>query len=520
MLFVVVILASGFIIEWGASLEICIIATIGLNILIWLIAPTLSDRTYRLFYKMNWSSIEELRKTNPKTANKIEEICTKYQITLPKLGLINDKNPSAFTYGSGKRNWRIIISQWILDFLNDDEVAAVFAHELGHIKNNDFIIMTVASTSLQLIYQIYRYLIKVKETGKKKWWAKVVALIAYIAYIIWQYILLYLSRTREYYADKFAAEHTDANTLSSALIKIAMGILATPEKNDLIKSTQHMNIANVKVSENIGLSYYNATQNNNQQLLYNAMLYDIKNPRAQLFEFNSTHPLSGKRIKALMTYTSTPMFDFTMIESSIQIDKSKMWNNFFLELIIFYLPYIAIVATIIWLGYYEVPSNVIVPAIIVAFALWLLINNIYKYNKSDFIQSTIAECMWDIYASPMRWKYIELQWKVIGQGIPWYIFSEDMMIQDKTGIIYMDYQSPIPLVWNLIFALKKLKKFIDQDIVANWRFFRTQSSLFTPSVITCNNEKTKSYQQWYGIFIPIGLIAIAVLLYLKETPLQ
>ncbi|MBP6256904.1 M48 family metalloprotease [Patescibacteria group bacterium] len=64
-------------------------------------------------------------------------------------------------------------------------------------------------------------------------------------------MLLFLSRTREYYADKFAAEETDPNVLANALIKIALGILATPENSDLVRSTQHMNIANVKISQSL-----------------------------------------------------------------------------------------------------------------------------------------------------------------------------------------------------------------------------------------------------------------------------
>ena len=74
-------------------------------------------------------------------------------------------------------------------------------------------------------------------------------IIAYIFYVIGNYALLYLSRVREYFADKFSAEHTDPNDLAQALIKIALGILATPENNRLVESTKHIGIANVAMSE-------------------------------------------------------------------------------------------------------------------------------------------------------------------------------------------------------------------------------------------------------------------------------
>ncbi len=74
-------------------------------------------------------------------------------------------------------------------------------------------------------------------------------IIAYVFYIVGNYALLYLSRIREYFADEFSAKHTDANALAQALVKIALGILATPENNRLVESTRHIGIASVAMSE-------------------------------------------------------------------------------------------------------------------------------------------------------------------------------------------------------------------------------------------------------------------------------
>lgn len=459
---------------------------------------------------MKWVSMDEIEKRSPETAKIIKEICEKYSITIPKLGIINDKNPSAFTYGAGKWNSRIIVSEGIFAYLNDKEIASVYAHELWHVKNNDFIVMTIASTILQLIYQIYRYLIKVKETGKKKWWAKMIALVAYVFYIIWQYILLYLSRTREYYADRFSAEHTDANTLASALIKIAMWILATPENNELIESTQHMSIVNIKLSENLWLAYYNATTFNSQDLLNRAIVYDLKNPWAQLFELSSTHPLNGKRVRALMQYTPTPLFNIDEILKSVFINKEKLWKGFFLDALMYYLPFIAPILSFIFIWYYKVDSWRILSCILGSFAIWLGLHNLYKYSMSKVGKTTIVECMWDIYASPIRGKFVELEWDVIGKWVPGFIFTEDMMLQDKTGLIYVDYQAPIPLIWNIYFALSKLEKMIWKHITASWWFFRWTSSMFIPNLITYDDGKIKSYQQRYGIIIPLLILIVAI----------
>ncbi len=153
--------------------------------------------------------------------------------------------------GSIRSNSRIVVTEGIFAFLNEGERAAVYAHELGHIRNNDFIVMTIASTLLQVVYEIYYFS---KEMSKKRGGKKgnpfaMIALVAYIFYVVGNYTLLYLSRIREYFADAFSAEHTDPNHLAEALVKIALGILATPENNRLVESTRHIGIASTAISQ-------------------------------------------------------------------------------------------------------------------------------------------------------------------------------------------------------------------------------------------------------------------------------
>ncbi|MFO0172290.1 MAG: M48 family metalloprotease, partial [Aphanizomenon sp.] len=124
---------------------------------------------------------------------------------------------------------RLVVSQGLFTYLDDDEVATVYAHELGHIVHWDFAVMTVASTLVQICYLIYSTVRRFTSGGndnKIKDALKTAGFVAYIFYIIGTYLLLYLSRTREYFADHFAAETTgNPNGLSRALVKIAYGIV-------------------------------------------------------------------------------------------------------------------------------------------------------------------------------------------------------------------------------------------------------------------------------------------------------
>ena len=106
--------------------------------------------------------LDELALESPKTVEIIKKICTENNIKTPKFWMIPDENPTAFTYWSGKWNARIVISHWIITHLIDEERASVYAHEFGHIKNNDFIIMTIASTLLQILYEVYIVFAKIR----------------------------------------------------------------------------------------------------------------------------------------------------------------------------------------------------------------------------------------------------------------------------------------------------------------------------------------------------------------------
>lgn len=270
---------------------------------------------YRFLYKNQWMTLEELEKESPKMVEMIRKICEAEKIKIPKIGMIPDDNPNAFTYGSGPWNARIIITHGIIKFLSDDEQSAVVAHELGHIANRDFIVMTIASTLLQILYEVYYYTNKQKSgDSDKKGKLAIIGMVAFVFYWIGSYILLYLSRVREYAADAFSAKYTDANFLADALIKIAMGILSVEGDARLVKSTRYIGIAGDAVSKQLGLVYKNCEKSGSFELLARSLLFDLKSPWAFLAELSSTHPLSGKRIGALMKQTSTPKYDLTGVE--------------------------------------------------------------------------------------------------------------------------------------------------------------------------------------------------------------
>ncbi len=75
---------------------------------------------------------------------KVSEFSKKLSISAPKIGVVEDLRPNAFTIGYGRRA-TIVFSIGLLNILNKDEVVAVASHELAHVKNNDFFFKTISN---------------------------------------------------------------------------------------------------------------------------------------------------------------------------------------------------------------------------------------------------------------------------------------------------------------------------------------------------------------------------------------
>lgn len=494
------------------------------NFIMWLIGPKISDWIYRFFYKLQWISMEDLKKKSPAAAAFITKTCRKYGFPVPKLGIIPDKNPNAFTYGSGRWNARLVITEGILQYLDEKERTAVYAHELGHVKNRDFIVLTIASTLLQLIYELYVISRRVAVTsgsgGKKKGGAPflVIMVIAYVFYWIGQYVVLYLSRVREYMADEFSAREHDPDILASALIKISYGILVNPDNVRLVKSTKYIGLADFKLAENIGLVYYNCKRVKNFEPLNRALLYDLKNPWAFLTELRSTHPLTGKRIRRLSSLSKKPLFDFAGIEKKFPVDMRRMYSNFARDIAAIILPAaLSIAFPIVYLllafsGYISFAFFPFLGWWLAATGIAVILSTLYRYPGKPPEPATVLELMSDVYASPVRGRSVLLRGKLIGRGVPGLIFSEDMVMQDRTGLMFVNYESWLPWLGNLLFGWRKVPQLLNKDANISGWFVRGISPMVGMREMQAGKERLRGFVKLGGIVGGLILIAIGALL--------
>lgn len=170
------------------------------------------------------------RKENARVYNLVENICISRGMKMPAVNIIEDDSLNAFASGIDEKTFTVSLSRGIIDKLNDQELEAVIAHELTHIRNRDVRLLIVSIVFVGIFAFLSEMLfrsIRFGSLGKgKKGNAGVAILvgivIALLGYLIASLMRFAISRKREYMADAGSAELTrNPLALASALRKIS-----------------------------------------------------------------------------------------------------------------------------------------------------------------------------------------------------------------------------------------------------------------------------------------------------------
>ena len=528
-------LALVFIVNSDApvnGLAIALAITVIFNLAAFFLSPFLMDLTQSWLYHTRWVDITEVENLSPETARVIRRVCQQKKLKIPRLGIIDDQNPTAFTYGSLPNSARLVVSHGLFTYLDDDEIATVYAHELGHIVHWDFAVMTVASTLVQICYLIYitaRNLGRGGGDSKIKDAAQTAALAAYVFYFIGTYLVLYLSRTREYFADHFAAETTgNPNGLSRALVKIAYGILEegsrAKEPSRLIEGTRALGIYDHKAAASTGTAYRIASD---PQKIGRVFLWDMFNPWGWWMELNSTHPLTGKRVRALSTYAEqlglATEFDMgRVIGEGKTLNKSKLYGSFLLDVVLYGAETIGFVAgliigAILWSSSQN--PGLMLGAPLIGLGIGVVIKAFIMFpSYSQAPETDVLTLMSDPYASPLRGRPAKLQGTLIGRGDSGYKFGSDLKIQDRSGMLYLHYASRFGPIGNFLFGMKRVESLIGQSVGAVGWFRRGVAPWMDLSKLNSESGTiVNSYHRFWSFVFGGGSIILGVVITLFMT---
>jgi Zn-dependent protease with chaperone function len=508
----------------GLGLILGIVITIVVNVGIFFLSPFLMDLTQRFLYGTRWVELAEIQRHSPEAAAVIQRVCCDRNLKQPRLGIIDDQNPTAFTYGSVPNSARLVVSRGLFTYLDDDEIATVYAHELGHIVNWDFALMTAASTLVQITYLIYIFSREIGRGGdndRAKAIVQTLAIAAYLFYIVGTYLILYLSRVREYFADRFAAETTgNPNALSRALVKIAYGIVEegqrATEPSHLMEGTRALGIYDARAATSTGTAYRVAAS---PERVGRVFLWDLFNPWGWWMELISTHPLTGKRVRALSTYAEQlglgAEFDMgRVVAAGRRLNKQQLYGGFLMDLAIYTAPTLGLILGLAFalavglpIGYVAFPM--------LSFGFGLLLKTIMSY--SDFHRapySDVLTLMSDPYASPLRGQPVKLDGTLIGRGDAGYSFGSDLKLQDKTGMLFVRYVSRFGALGNFLFGMKQVKALVGTDGTSLGWFRRGVSPWMDLIRYTSGGKEINSYPRFWGQLASILLIGGGILVLL------
>ncbi|RJT22624.1 zinc metalloprotease HtpX [Chakrabartia godavariana] len=195
----------------------------------------------------------------------VADLAQRADLPMPKVYIIDSPHPNAFATGRDPDHAAVAATTGLLNMLTRDEVAGVMAHELGHVKNRDTLVMTVVATVAGAISMLANFGMFFR-SGDNRGNALATLLAVIVAPIAAMIVQMAISRTREFGADKAGAEISgNPMALASALAKISRGAQAIPNP----------------VSE---------------QMPAAAQLYIVPTHVSEMF---STHPATERRIEAL-----------------------------------------------------------------------------------------------------------------------------------------------------------------------------------------------------------------------------
>ena len=504
----------------GVDLAGAVIGSLVVIVLQFLIGPFMMDLSLRWLYKLRWLEPHELP---DHLAAFVARISEQQGIKHPRFAMIDDGAPQAFTYGHTPNNARIVLSRGIFELLEPAEAEAVVAHEIGHAVHWDMFLMTVAQLVPLVFYYLYRTLIRMRSSGKDKGGGAriAVAVGAYVLYTVSQYVVLWFSRTREYHADRFAGTATgDPSLLASALVKIAYG-LAGQDKTDKQQSDRGTNLGAISAmgifdagaAQGLAVSSYSATPAFggavDKRRLKGAMRWDLWNPWAKWYEFNSTHPLIANRLHYLADQAEA-----MGLEPYVRFDEAQpesYWDEFFADIAIHLMPaaafaaVIALAAVRYLLDFTPPRSEYLLPLSVALLGGAMLLRFEFAYRSDFFAEMSIAALLKKVKVSAVRPVPCRLEGIIIGRGVPGYIFSEDFVLRDESGIIFLDYRQPLA-IWEWLFGLLKAGGFQGASVTVEGWYRRAPVPYMEIRSMTRDGNTTKS---WVSTMNRLSAVAIA-----------
>jgi heat shock protein HtpX len=270
----------------------------GFSVVQWLISPYIVDALYHT---------KEIKQSeDPKLHEIVDSLSKKSNIKKPRLMLAQIPIPNAFAYGSPIAGTRVAVTSGLMKTLDDGEVEAVLGHELGHLKHRDMQVMMFVSILPAIAYYIgFSLMMSSMYSGRRNNGNNGAAFgIVFMAFSwIMNLFILYLSRLREYYADRHSAATVEngPQKLSTGLAKIinvTKNMRMTKKDKQNLHAFKALFITDPDRAQ-VDSAQLSAMAAGDSQKLVDEILSKKLTGAERILEILSTHPNIIKRLRAL-----------------------------------------------------------------------------------------------------------------------------------------------------------------------------------------------------------------------------
>jgi heat shock protein HtpX len=224
LLLILYLVFMTILLAFGAGLWLIVLLAVGMG----LVQYFFSDKL------VLWSTGARIldKDEYPELHQTVEKLCKEADLPLPKIAIMQSPVPNAFATGRSPKHAVVACTDSIMRLLNKEELEAVLAHELAHVKNRDILTMTMASfiaMIASMIMQSFFFSAVLGGRNREGGGTIIIWIVSIIVYAVSTLLILALSRYREFAADRGSALITKKpKALMSALSKISGRMDAVP----------------------------------------------------------------------------------------------------------------------------------------------------------------------------------------------------------------------------------------------------------------------------------------------------
>jgi len=139
----------------------------------------------------------------------------------------------------------------------------------------------------------------------------------------------------------------------------------------------------------------------------------------------------------------------------------------------------------------------------------LLIKTLVRYRRGPFTKKSVADLLAEVKVSPVRPVPATISGTIVGRGVPGLIYSEDFVLRDDTGIIFVDYQQPFA-IWNFLFGLLRARGYQKAPVTITGWFRRAPIPYF--EILTVEEVATGKVRTCYSPHAAVGFAALLILI--------